>query len=1046
MFYDLLSRSTRSIPIAYTTLPVELHPYMTFTCVACNTKNLSYTGYKFHLRFSQNPGCQQLYSQLQSYVPDDSDSDYSDTGDEDDDGFNAATPFEGDYFGETYTLEDFGLSDVDVEDDEALGNGNGEGEEVQLLPQVESDDEEAVEQVLLENTWEPPRAAPSSVRYPDIDGDMDAEDVPRTAREVLEEQMRNSIFVESFPSVIAGAPIHQHRQNIDAHYQQSVNMSEENPYAPFNSKLDWEVARWAKLRGPGAVAFTELLQIEGFCERLGLSFATSNQLNDLVDSLPGGRPKFHRQELVIYGQVVEFFYRDIQDCIKALWADPDFTPFLVFVPEKHFRDATRTIRLYHDMHTGDWWWDTQVEFESQHPGATIVPIIISSDKTQVTLFRNKTAYPVYMTIGNLPKSIRRKPSRQGQILVAYLPTAKLNNIKVKASYRRVLANLFHTCMTFILAPLVELGERGMKLVSGDGAVRRGHPVYAVFVGDYPEQLLVACLKNGECPAGVIDKDQLGNPDVECVPRDTPSIIKALNTVSQGYDVFYQSCQDVGIKPVQNVFWQNLPHVDIFRSITPDVLHQLHQGVIKHVFSWLKQIFPADEIDARCRRLPPNHNLRLFPNGITHLSRITGTEHAQLSKFILGIIIDIPLPNGLSSQRLIRAVRAILDFLYLAQYPIHSTQTLESLEFAHRRFHENKSIFADLGIQKQFKIPKLHFCRHYSDLIKRFGTTDNYSTEYTERLHIDTTKEAYAATNHKDEYTQMTAWVERKENVMCHERYIQRRLAGTEGYSTFNSSASLKHPPTLIPNRRLQMAMHPSANSVPFDKLVYDYGATDFEYTLGEYVAQAQAPDRRLTAATLRSATQRVLEFVPFSKVPVFHRIKFTESDPYSVTKSEEFVADSVHVEPKRKDKRGREIPGRFDTVLVRVKHENSGIRDFRVAQVRCVFSLPKAALKEWFPSSLIQPAKYLAYVDWFTPFKTAPEANHLMYKVSHAFRSDGARAASVVAVDSIVRSVHLIPKFGPVAPQDWNSSNVLEICDTFFVNDFLDRSSYASMY
>ncbi|KAJ7468866.1 hypothetical protein B0H11DRAFT_1636670, partial [Mycena galericulata] len=51
------------------------------------------------------------------------------------------------------------------------------------------------------------------------------------------------------------------------------------------------------------------------------------------------------------------------------------------------------------------------------------------------------------------------------------------------------------------------------------------------------------------------------------------------------------------------FWEDLPFVDIFLSITPDVLHQLYQGVIKHVFSWVKEAFGPVEIDARCRRLP-----------------------------------------------------------------------------------------------------------------------------------------------------------------------------------------------------------------------------------------------------------------------------------------------------------------------------------------------------------------------------------------------------------------------------------------------------------
>ena len=76
----------------------------------------------------------------------------------------------------------------------------------------------------------------------------------------------------------------------------------------------------------------------------------------------------------------------------------------------------------------------QKAIEENTPGATIIPVIISSDKTQITLFRNKSAYPVYLTIGNLPKSIRRKPSRQGQILLAYLPCTCLLHITNMAAH------------------------------------------------------------------------------------------------------------------------------------------------------------------------------------------------------------------------------------------------------------------------------------------------------------------------------------------------------------------------------------------------------------------------------------------------------------------------------------------------------------------------------------------------------------------------------------------------------------------------------------
>ena len=46
-------------------------------------------------------------------------------------------------------------------------------------------------------------------------------------------------------------------------YIERLDSGQENIWAPFNSKIDWEVSQWAKLRGPGSTAFTEFLEIEG---------------------------------------------------------------------------------------------------------------------------------------------------------------------------------------------------------------------------------------------------------------------------------------------------------------------------------------------------------------------------------------------------------------------------------------------------------------------------------------------------------------------------------------------------------------------------------------------------------------------------------------------------------------------------------------------------------------------------------------------------------------------------------------------------------------
>lgn len=95
-------------------------------------------------------------------------------------------------------------------------------------------------------------------------------------------------------------------------------------------------------------------------ERLNLSYKNARELNNLIDKSLPGRPSFQCEELIVGGEVFDVYFRDIVACIKALFSDPDFAAVLVFAPERHYTDETKQTRMYHDMHTGKWWWATQV--------------------------------------------------------------------------------------------------------------------------------------------------------------------------------------------------------------------------------------------------------------------------------------------------------------------------------------------------------------------------------------------------------------------------------------------------------------------------------------------------------------------------------------------------------------------------------------------------------------------------------------------------------------------------------------------------------------
>lgn len=83
-------------------------------------------------------------------------------------------------------------------------------------------------------------------------------------------------------------------------------------------------------------------------------------MNKIIDNELPGRPKFKREQIVIADEAFDVYFRDIIECITALFGDPNFADFLVFAPERHYADEDETVRLYHEMNTGKWWWNTQV--------------------------------------------------------------------------------------------------------------------------------------------------------------------------------------------------------------------------------------------------------------------------------------------------------------------------------------------------------------------------------------------------------------------------------------------------------------------------------------------------------------------------------------------------------------------------------------------------------------------------------------------------------------------------------------------------------------
>ncbi|KAF8995257.1 hypothetical protein BDQ17DRAFT_1522847 [Cyathus striatus] len=169
----------------------------------------------------------------------------------------------------------------------------------------------------------------------------------------FEQQLHNTPYVKKFGKK-AGRVVSTNNTTQNDEYHAKVG-NEKNYYHPFISKLERDIAKWAKLQGRSSNAFDQLIQIDRVIDKLGLSIHSSSELNQRIDDNLPGCPHFVRKEISLLG-------------------DPNFAPYLVFEPEKHYTDDRR------------WWWEKQKQLEVKTPGSTIVPIIISTDKMQLTLF------------------------------------------------------------------------------------------------------------------------------------------------------------------------------------------------------------------------------------------------------------------------------------------------------------------------------------------------------------------------------------------------------------------------------------------------------------------------------------------------------------------------------------------------------------------------------------------------------------------------------------------------------------------------------------
>jgi hypothetical protein len=249
----------------------------------------------------------------------------------------------------------------------------------------------------------------------------------------------------------------------------------------------------------------------------------------------------------------------------------------------------------------------------------------------------------------------------------------------------------------------------------------------------------------------------------------------------------------------------------------------------------------------------------------------------MEKVFLGVIA------GAADERVIRTVRAVVDFVSFARFEVHTEKSLDKLDKAWSAIHENKSIFVELGIRTHFNMPKFHSLIHYVSSVHTHGTLDGYNTESPERLHIDETFLRWAKgegllENESEESGDDGDEVGSKRKRRQNDGNVE--VSGTHDY---------------------KVAKSPGYGNVSIDDLINKFGAADewFTWYLEDFLIAHSLP---IPAS----------HDVPFG---VFKRVSVTLPQIPQVSDKAD-LRDTIRTTfPEPPQNRRKAIPAQFDTVL-----------------------------------------------------------------------------------------------------------------------------------
>ncbi|EJF61958.1 hypothetical protein DICSQDRAFT_59433 [Dichomitus squalens LYAD-421 SS1] len=253
-------------------------------------------------------------------------------------------------------------------------------------------------------------------------------------------------------------------------------------------------------------------------------------------------------------------------------------------------------------------------------------IMVYSDSTHLTNFGTASLWPIYAFFANLSKHLRFKPSMFAAHHLAYVPSLPASLLRfyedtygapASAAVIRLLKYDLMTKVWLLLlnAEFMHAFEHGVIVVCGDGVTRRIFPRIFMYLADYPEKCLLACLKTlarCACPDCSMDKCSFwkmgmkkDKADRVKHAREDTGVLQDLiarvrrwiyedGTTPDSDHIKKTKLGFFSMAPVRSAFSQRFAAFgrNVYQLFVPDLMHEFELGVWKGTFTHLVRILIA----------------------------------------------------------------------------------------------------------------------------------------------------------------------------------------------------------------------------------------------------------------------------------------------------------------------------------------------------------------------------------------------------------------------------------------------------------------------